>query len=562
MNDQLVRVCLTSNSFPDFIDPAEIVSREVAELRAELQRLRRENLEFRQQAGYWKSRHRDALLRIAALEREVERLKGEKRQLQADLFGRRSETTPLNDRSNDLDDPQDETRGPRRKRGQQPGNPGPQRRDYSSLPVRDVPLELPPEQCVCPDCGQPLLPRGDTEDSEQIEIDVEVYRRVIHRRRYQRTCTCQGGRTLTAPLAPKLIPKGRYGISVWVEILLDKYFTYRPTERLLNSWRLLGLDLAPGTVTDGLARLEVLLRPIYEALKERNPHGDLHQGDETRWRVYVALEGKEGYGWWFWMVKGPDTVIYLLEPSRGHTVVEDHFGPESRGVLVVDRYSAYKAMIWVKDGVIVLAFCWSHVRRDFIRVGKGWPELKTWALEWLRRIRLLYRLNDRRLAVQQDLAAFGEADRCLRQAVAEMEAQRDEELARVDLATPCRKVLESLQTHWEGLTRFVNDPRIPMDNNASERLERGPAVARKNFYGSGSLWSGQLTAAAFSIFATLSLWKLNPRKWLTWYFEHCAAAGGKVPRDIAVFLPWNLSEEKKMELGSGGPDLARGVDTS
>ena len=51
------------------------------------------------------------------------------------------------------------------------------------------------------------------------------------------------------------------------------------------------------------------------------------------------------------------------------------------GVLVVDRYAAYQVMIWVKDGVIVLAFCWSHVRRDFIRVGKGWPELKTWALE-------------------------------------------------------------------------------------------------------------------------------------------------------------------------------------
>ena len=67
--------------------------------------------------------------------------------------------------------------------------------------------------------------------------------------------------------SPKLIPKGRYGISVWVEILLDKYFSYRPTERLLGSWRLLGLDLAPGTVTDGLRRLEILLRPIYQAFK-------------------------------------------------------------------------------------------------------------------------------------------------------------------------------------------------------------------------------------------------------------------------------------------------------
>ena len=99
-----------------------------------------------------------------------------------------------------------------------------------------------------------------------------------------------------------------------------------------------------------------------------------------------------------------------------------------------------------------------------------------------------------------------------------------------------------------------------MDNNASERRARGPAVARKNFYGSGSLWSGQLAAALFSIFATLSLWKLNPRKWLTWYFEHCAAAGGKVPADIQPFLPWNLDAAKRNELGESG--LPEGDDTS
>jgi transposase len=398
------------------------------------------------------------------------------------------------------------------------------------------------------------------EDSEQIEIEVCAYRRVIHRRRYQRTCTCDGTNTVTAPSPPKLIPKARYGLSVWVEILLDKYFSYRPTERLLASWRLWGLDLAPGTVTDGLPRLEILLRPIYEALVKRNPHGDLPQGDETRWRVFVALEGKEGYGWWLWVVLGPDTVIYLLEASRSHTVPENHYRAESRGVLVVDRYAAYKAMSWVQNGVVVLAFCWSHVRRDFIRVGKGWPELKTWALEWLRRIRVLYRLNDSRLAVQKDAAAFRAADGRLRQAVAEMKTQSETERARADLATPCRKALESLQEHWEGLTRFVDDPRIPMDNNASERQARGPAVARKNFYGSGSEWSGRLAAALFSIFATLSRWRLNPRKWLTWYFEHCAAAGGKVPEDIQPFLPWNLDAAKKEELRVAG--LPEGDDTS
>lgn len=560
MDSQLVSVCCPDDSAPEWLLLVKQWRQEVAELRAEVHRLQRDNLELRQQVGYWKSRHRDALGRVAALEQKVEQLEGEKRQLQADLFGRRSETRPLNDRSNHLDDPQYGTPPARRGRGQQPENPGPKRRDYSCLPVHEESRDLPPERCVCPRCGQPLLLRGDTEDSEQIEIEVRAYRRVIHRRRYRRTCTCAGPQTLTAPAPAKLIPKGRYGISVWVEILLDKYLTYRPTERLLASWRTLGLDLAPATVTDGLSRLEVLLEPIYRAIRERNRLGDLHQADETRWRVFIVLEGKEGHGWWLWVLSGPDTVAYLLDAGRDHGVPEGHYQAESRGVLVVDRYAAYKAMSWVKEGVIVLAFCWAHVRRDFIRVGKGWPEHKTWAVRWLGSIRTLYRLNDRRLAAERDSAAFRAADDGLRQAVAAMETRRETERAGVGLATPCRKVLESLDEHREGLTRFVDDPRIPMDNNASERRARGAAVARKNFYGSGAAWSGRLAAALFSILATLSLWKLNPRNWLTWYFERCAEAGGRVPEDIQPFLPWNLGGEKKEGLGEAV--APKGNDTS
>ena len=444
MNGQLIQSCRPSNSSSELIALVVTLREEVADLRAEVDRLKRENLESRQQAGYWKSRHRDALQRITELEQNVEQLEGEKRQLKADLFGKSTETTTRTDRSNHLDDPQDDSQETPRKRGQQPGNAGPRRRDYSHLPVREEVLELPPERCVCPDCGQPFVSHGYTDDSEEIEIEVGAYRRVIRRRRYRRTCTCDGPTTIMAAPAPKLIPKGRYGVSVWVEVVLDKYFGYRPTERLLGSWRLLDLDPAPGTVTDGLERLEVLLRPIYQALRERNRQGDLHQADETRWPVFVVLEGKQGYGWWLWVFLGPDTVVFVPNVSRGHEVPEDHYQAGSRGVLVVDRYSAYKAMSWVKQGSIVLAFCWAHVRRDFIRVGKGWPRSKTWASEWLRRIRVLYRLNKRRLAAESGTAAFREADGSLRRALAEMKAQMETELARADLATPCRKALVSL----------------------------------------------------------------------------------------------------------------------
>ena len=137
MDGQLVSLCRPPDSAPEWILLVKRWRQEVAELRAEVRRLHRDNLELRQQVGYWKSRHRDALGRVTALEQQVEQLEGEKRQLQADLFGRRSETRPLNDRSNHLDDPQDDTQPPRRKRGQQPENPGPKRRDYSRLPARE-----------------------------------------------------------------------------------------------------------------------------------------------------------------------------------------------------------------------------------------------------------------------------------------------------------------------------------------------------------------------------------------------------------------------------------------
>jgi transposase len=367
---------------------------------------------------------------------------------------------------------------------------------------------------------------------------------VTHRRRYQRTCACPGQRTWTAPAVPKLIPKGRLGVSLWVEILLDKFASHRPTERLLQHWQLVGVDLAPGTVADGLRRLEPLFAPLYDALRERHRQSVLTQGDETRWLVFIEQEGKSGHTWWLWVFGGADTVLYVLDPTRSHEVPEQHFPADAHGVLLVDRYSAYKAMAQVKNGTLLLAFCWAHVRRDFVRVGKGWPELKPWAVAWLKRLRELYRLNRQRLRNPADAAAAA----ALRQAVTAMEQQCLTELADPSLRAPCRKVLTSLHEHWSGLTLFVADPRIPMDNNRSERRLRGPALGRKNYYGSGALWSGRLAAMLFSLLATLKRWRINPRLWLRWYLDSCAAAGGHAPPDLQPFLPWNLSEEQRRKL--------------
>jgi len=516
----------------------ERLERALEELRAE----------FRWQVGYWKSRHADAVKRNEQLAEELRQAKGEIRTLRDERFGRKSEKATATDRSNDLFDPW-ESSVPSRKRGAQPGQEGHGRRDYSHLPVVEEFISLPRESLVCPLCGKPATVMSASEDSELLEIDVRPHRRRIRRRRYRPTCDCDPARrTLVAPPPPKLIPKGSYGISIWVHVLLDKYASYRPTERLLSQLAQYDLDLPAGTVNDGLQRIEPMMRPIYEALCQRNRQGDFHQADETRWLVFVLLEGKKGYGWWLWVILGADTLIYLLDSSRSHEVPQSHFGPQASGVLEVDRYSGYKAMAQVKSGLMVLAFCWAHVRRDFVRVGKSWSELTPWALSWLRRIRHLYQVHRERLRYAIGSPEFQQQDALLRQAVEAMRVQAIDELSVPKLRQPCRKVLDSLQEHWMGLIRFVDDPRIPLDNNASERAGRGPAVARKNFYGSGSLWSGRLAAAMFSLFATLARWKLNPRLWLTWYLESCAAAGGKAPEHIELFLPWNLSDERRAAL--------------
>jgi len=517
-----------------------------------LQRMERELGELRCEVGYWKSRHADAVARHEQLTEELRQAKGQIRTLQDKLFGRKSEKPARADRSNDLFDPV-ESSVPPRGRGAQPGHVGHGRRDYSHLPVQEEFVPLPAELLACPICGKPAAMMSATEDSELLEIEVRAYRRRIRRRRYRVLCDCDRWRgTLVAPPAPKLIPKGNYGISIWVHLLLDKFSSYRPTERLLGQLQQYELDLSAGTVHDGLRRVEPMLQPIYEAILERNRQGGFHQADETRWLVFVLREGKTGYGWWLWIVVGPDTVAYLLDPSRSHDVPEGHFAQQGWGVLVVDRYSGYKAMAQVKSGVLVLAFCWAHVRRDFVGVGKGWPELVPWALAWLGRIRQLYRFSRERLEQPVGSAEFPRRDALLHQAVESMRGQAVAELSDPRLRQPCRKVLESLQEHWTGLTRFVDDPRVPMDNNASERAGRGPAVARKNFYGSGSFWSGRLAAAMFSLLATLAHWKLNPRRWLAWYLESCAAAGGKAPEEIEPFLPWNLSAQRRAALSLQG----------
>lgn len=515
--------------------------------------------------GYYKAMHARAVKREAVLKQRVceleercarqekritelleanEKLLARVAWLETQLFGRKSERTKDADapteESPDVSKPGADDDEEAKRRGGQPGAKGHGRRRHAHLPTEEILHELPPDKQCCPRCGKPFDIFPGTEDSDELDWDVRLTRRVHKRVRYRPACRCgEAPGIIAAPPPPKLIPKGMFSCGFWTRLLLEKFLFQRPLYRTRSALALEGLDIAQGTLTGGLRRIEELFQPLYERLCARSREAKHWHMDETRWRVFAEAEGKTGSLWWLWVAITGDAVAYLLEPTRSAEVPKNHLGPDAEGIVSADRYVAYKAL----GSKIRVAFCWCHVRRDFIETGEGYKKLSAWSRVWEARINNLFGINSRRMKADPDAFLF--EDNTLRAALCAMVDERERELGDPALHPAQRKALESLRNHWAGLTLFVSNPAIPMDNNEAERRLRNPVMGRKSYYGSGSLWSGRLAASAFTIFQTCLLNNINPHKYLLAYFEACAGNSGLAPRDIESFLPWNLAAERK-----------------
>jgi transposase len=282
------------------------------------------------------------------------------------------------------------------------------------------------------------------------------------------------------------------------------------------------------------------------------------------------VEGKTGHRWYLWVMQSASVVYYRMAPGRGADGPKEHFSKLRKDllevVLVCDRYSAYKSLAKGCDD-LVLAYCWAHVRRDFLKAARSWPELESWMFTWINDIRALYRLNktrleawDKQLPLDQQSSAFAERQRDLETKLSEMQERCEAHLQEPELHLAKQKVLSSLHNHWDGLTVFVGRPEVAMDNNAAERILRNPVVGRKNYYGSGSVWSAHLAAVMFSILQTMLLWGLNPHHWLSTFLQVCADNGGQSPADLSSFVPWQMTAERREELSRPLPVMLPALD--
>jgi transposase len=511
--------------------------------RFDLQQLLQENRLLRWERSQYKSLLDRARAREELLKQEIEQLNARVRYLEKRVYGRKSEKDRAKTKSYSYTSSFSDNE-PKRSKGHQPGSAGHGRRDYGHLPVQEEIFEL--ERAVCPHCGCPYQEDTflGTEDSELIEVEVRAYRRKIRRKKYRKCCRCRDiPGIITAPGPAKLIARGKPGISVWVTLLLEKYLYQRPINRLLESLRDIEFDMAAGTIGDGLKRLAPLFEPVLQQIIQRNRTERHLHADETRWQVFEFVEGKKSYRWHMWVFVSDSTVVYILDPSRGASVLEHHLNATTVLILSVDRFASYKSFAKDRQNV-VLAFCWTHVRRDFLDTANGFSELEFWAMGWVDSIGEIFHLNNQRLKHEIGSAKFSRADQSLRKALDAMKQRVESELSEAYLHPQRIKRLNSLREHWEGLMVFVDHPWIPMDNSEAERRMRIAALGRKNYYGSGSVAGGHFAASLFSIFQTLKLWNVNPRKWLTEYLHACADNRGQVPDDLTCFLPWTMSKKR------------------
>ena len=404
--------------------------------------------------------------------------------------------------------------------------------------------------------GKPYAANG-ADESSLLEIEVRAHRRVIRRGRWRRSCGCASSPAeRTAPPVPRLFPSTPYGTSVWSGFLYEHYACRRPLHRVAAWLGDQGLPVAPGTLADSAPRFVPLFEPLAEAIRAHQNASALRHADETTWRVRALRADGRSARAWLWTSVGNDAVYFHIDPSRSAEAAQTLFGELRSGtVLVCDRYSAYKKLARLLGGMVILQFCWAHMRRDFIQCAAGQVDLAGWCGAWLERIAAIYRLNEARLVchdprIERQSAAFDAAQHALAAALDGLFAEAERELAGLPEHAREGKPLRSLVNHREGLSVFLERPRTPMDNNLAERLLRGPVIGRRLSFGSDSETGAKLAALMYSVVGTLNLNGIDVRRWLEAWLAACANNGGRPPHDTAPWLPWSMDDARRRELSA------------
>jgi transposase len=512
--------------------------------------------------------------RDAERDAELDRLRADFAVLQRMLFGRSSEKSRPEPPAGGDDNAAGGGGQDRERRGAAGKKRGPGaragRRDYSRLPRLEVFWDFPDGGYCCPECGEPFTPLGDHLPGEQLDWQV-IVRLVAHcRRRCRRACDCRVPATVMAPGPPKAIGKGLFTNGFIAMLLTERFAAGRSMNSLVTGLGRQGAEISPATLAGTCAQAGALLVPLADAITGRS-RGSWHlHADETTWRVFAPRDGDGPAKWWLWVFLGPDTVCFVMDRTRSGAVLARHAGLDEqtgqltdgedgprRLVISSDFYKVYESAGKKADGLVNL-YCRAHLRRHVVRAGDANPaQLGHWTDAWLGRIRDLYGAHDELMAAwagtaapapQEKQAAAGRLEKAYAawdDAITVIDEARKKQMAAPGLQEPAKKALATLDREWDGLAAHRDYPMVSLDNNAAERMIRGPVVTRKNARGSHNGDTARNAAVIWTVTGTAQMAGLNILTYLTAYLDECGRNGGKPLTGPALerFLPWNASPE-------------------
>jgi len=404
-------------------------------------------------------------------------------------------------------------RSSEKRASQAPTEPKPQKkqtghgpREQKKLPIREEVFTLDQPDKQCPQCGGSLAEmKGQFEESEDVTVvERQFVLRKIKRQKYR--CSC-GGCVETAIGPAKLFPGARYSVDFAVEVAIQKYLDHLPLERQVRIMEREGLSVESNSLWDCLDAVAKLVHAAWERLPGELRLEAVLGADETRWPV--SEKQQESKTWQVWALAGSKGVHYRILESRSTTSAEELIG-DFGGTLVTDGYAVYSALQKRGRGRYVLAHCWAHVRRKFVALEDiNPPEAKT-VVGLIGELFEIERLCP-------DGPEGDEVRRRMRTERSKRIVERLDEFLKNTVAIPgsaLAKAVGYTRECWGGLVRFLDDPRIPLDNNATERALRGVVLGRKNHYGSRSKRGTEVAAVLYSLLESAKLVGIEPKAYL------------------------------------------------
>jgi transposase len=425
----------------------------------------------------------------------------------------------------------------------------PSRRPFPEHLPRERIVVAGPTACTC--CGSTRLAKLGEDITETLEVVPRQWK-VLQYVREKFTCrACE--KISQAPAPFHVLPRGFAGPSLLAMVLFEKYGQHQPLNRQSERYRREGVDLSLSTLADQVGGCAALLRPLYDLIRAHvlaggRVHGDdttvpvLAKGQTTTGRAWVYVRDDRPFG-------GPDPPAAVFHYSRDRTGEHPERHLEGYvGILQADAYAGFNRLYAAdrRPRPLIEAACWSHARRKFFvladiaaKARGKLPVIAPLAVEAVRRIDAIF-------AIEREINGQPSPDRLAvrRQRVAPLVGDLQQwmraERARLSRHADVAKAMDYMLKRWDAFTRFLDDGRICLTNNAAERALRGIALGRKAWLFAGSDRGGERAAVIYTLIQTARLNEVDPQAWLA---DVLARINDHRISDLGALLPWRWAAE-------------------